>query len=123
MDTAEVDWTMGSRAARLADWSTAHDIGRRIAGPGVAVPAVERARVREDLADSVAASEQLIQTFTGLSTGGVRSRAWVMSRTEWIGANLKALQRLLEPLAERIVTGNRGEVRRKALGAQLGVLM
>jgi coenzyme F420 biosynthesis associated uncharacterized protein len=123
MDAAKVDWSMGSRAAQLADWSMAHEIGRRLAGPGVAVPAVERARLREDLADSVGRSEQLVRSFTRLSADGFRSRAWVMSRGEWIGANLKGLQRLLEPLAERVVSSSRGEVRRKALGAQLGVLM
>ena len=124
MDTS-VDWSMGSAAARLADWQTAHDLGRRVAGAGPPVPAVERARMREDFAELVPDAEQLIVAFTGLSVEGFRSRAWVMSRGEWIGANLKGLQRLMEPLAERMeaVKPTRNEVRRKALGLQLGGLL
>jgi coenzyme F420 biosynthesis associated uncharacterized protein len=123
VDAAKVDWSMGSASARLADWSTALDVGRRVAGPGVPVSAVERARIREDIAELTARSESLVSAFTGLSSDGVRARAWVMSRGDWIGQNLKAMQRLLEPLAERIVTEHRGEIRRKAFGAQFGLLL
>src|SRR5207249_4831505 len=31
---ADVDWSMGSHAARLADWEVALQIGKRVAGPG-----------------------------------------------------------------------------------------
>jgi coenzyme F420 biosynthesis associated uncharacterized protein len=126
MDTTSVDWSMGSASARLADWQTAHDLGRRVAGTGVPVTAVERARMREDFAELVPECEHLIREFTGLSVEGFRSRAWVMSRGEWVGANLKALQRLIEPLAERLETtkpGGRLEVRRKALAVQVGGLL
>ena len=40
MSATEVDWSMGSAAARLADWDTALQLGRRVAGPGISVPAV-----------------------------------------------------------------------------------
>ncbi len=125
MDAATVDWSMGSSAARLADWNTAVDIGRRIAGPGVPVPGADRARVREDLAEVVPQAEQLIRSFTGMEVGGFRSRPWVMGRTDWMRANLNGLQRLIEPLAERILDGRptRAEFKRKALGAQAGVLI
>ena len=56
---------------------------------------------------------------------GFRSRAWVMARSEWIRANLTGLQRLLEPLAERLLAGkrsSRAEFKRKAMGAQAGAL-
>jgi coenzyme F420 biosynthesis associated uncharacterized protein len=125
MDTAAVDWSMGSSAARLADWNTAVDVGRRIAGPGVPVAGADRARVREDLAEVVPYAEQLIRGFTGMDVQGFRSRAWVMGRTDWMRANLDGLQRLIEPLAERILDGRptRAEFKRKALGAQAGVLI
>ena len=127
MGAPSVDWSMGSNASRLADWSTAADVGRRVAGPGIAVDAVERARMREDLAELVPHSEELIAAFTDLRADGYRSRAWVMSRGEWIGQNLRGLQRLLEPLAARIMSGQRAgsrkELRRKTLGAQVGVLL
>lgn len=125
MEAAQVDWSMGSRAARLVDWRTAADVGRRIGGPGLSLPAIDRARLREDLAELVPHAESLVSEFTGLRADGFRSRAWVMSRGEWVGANLKGLQRLLEPLAERMAShlDNRGGLRRKALGAQIGVLL
>ncbi len=125
MDAPTVDWSMGSSAARLADWNTAVDIGRRISGPGVPVPGAERARVREDLAEVVPEAEGLIRAFTSMEVQGFRSRPWVMGRTDWMRANLNGLQRLIEPLAERILDGRptRAEFKRKALGAQAGVLI
>jgi uncharacterized protein (DUF2342 family) len=78
MGATEVDWSMGSQAARLADWDTALQIGKKVAGPGVPVPAVERARMREDFAELVPHAESLITSFSGLSVEGFRSRAWVM---------------------------------------------
>jgi coenzyme F420 biosynthesis associated uncharacterized protein len=126
MDAANtLDWSMGSYASRLADWGTAVDIGRRVSGPGVPVPGVERARLREDMAEIVPRAEGLIRGFTDMEVQGFRSRAWVMARSEWIRANLNGLQRLLEPLAERMLDGRptRAEFKRKALGAQTGALM
>ena len=125
MEAPEVDWSMGSRAAVLVDWATAAETGRRVGGPGPRIPAVERARLREDLAELVPHAESLVTDFTGLSVEGFRSRPWVMSRGEWASANLRGLQRLLEPLAGRLVHdgANRSDLRRKALGAQIGALL
>ncbi len=126
MEAATIDWSMGSRASALVDWATAAETGRRVAGGGPQTPPAFRARMREDLAEIVPLSESLISEFTGLSApGGFRSRAWVMSRGEWVGANLNGLQRLLEPLAKRVLPEGtpRSDLRRKALGAQIGVLL
>lgn len=124
MSVTEVDWSMGSAAARLADWETALQLGRRVAGPGVSVPAVGRARMREDFGELVPLAESLISEHTGMVVTGSRSRAWVMARSEWIRANLTGMQRLLEPLAERVLAAKSGraEIRRKAMGAQAGAL-
>jgi coenzyme F420 biosynthesis associated uncharacterized protein len=125
MHAADVDWSMGSKAALLGDWALAADVGRRVAGPGIRVEAVERARIREDFAELVPECEELIGSFTGLHAEGFRSRAWVMSRGEWVASNLRGIQRLLEPLAARIVSQNprRAELRRKGLGVQVGALL
>ncbi|HEY8116691.1 MAG TPA: zinc-dependent metalloprotease [Actinomycetota bacterium] len=122
---ATIDWSMGSRAAALIDWGTVSQTGRRVGGSGPPTPAVERARMREDLADVVPDAETLIEEFTGLSSAGPRARAWLMSRGEWVNANSRGLQRLLEPLAERVLPEGapRSELRRKALGAQIGALL
>ena len=125
MEAAAIDWSMGSRAAVLVDWGTAADTARRVGGSGPPTPATERARMREDLAELVPHAQTLVQDFIGLQAEGFRSRPWVMSRGEWAHANLNGLQRLLEPLAERLVPegSNRSDLRRKALGAQIGVLL
>src|ERR687898_3214326 len=123
---ATIDWSMGSRAAALIDWGTVSQTGRRVGGSGPPTPAVERARMREDLAEVVPYAETLIQEFTGLSSAGRSpARAWLMSRGEWVNANAKGLQRLLEPLAERVLPEGapRSDLRRKALGAQIGALL
>jgi coenzyme F420 biosynthesis associated uncharacterized protein len=125
MDATRVDWSMGSEAARLADWAAAVAVGRRVAGPGMPVPPAERARMREDFAELVSFAEDRITDFTSLDPGGFRSRAWVMARSEWIRVNLGGLQRMLEPLAGRILAkqSGRGTFRRKALGVQAGALL
>ena len=81
--------------------------------------------MREDFAEFVSFAEEQISGFTTLDPGGFRSRAWVMGRGDWIRANLGGLQRLLEPLAGRILAkqSGHGTLRRKALGAQAGGLL
>jgi coenzyme F420 biosynthesis associated uncharacterized protein len=125
MEAAAIDWSMGSRAAVLVDWGTAAETGRRVGGPGPSTPAVERARLREDLATLVPEAQAAITELTGLRADGFRARPWVMSRGEWVSANLNALQRLLEPLAGKLVPpgATRSDLRRKALGAQIGGLL
>jgi coenzyme F420 biosynthesis associated uncharacterized protein len=125
MEATAIDWSMGARAAALVDWGTAAETGRRVGGGGPPTPAVERARLREDLAGLVPEAEGAIAEFTSLRANGFRSRPWVMSRGEWVGANLNALQRLLEPLAAKMLPPGkqRSEFRRKALGAQIGGLL
>lgn len=123
--TVDVDWTMGSRAAQLADWETAIDIARTVSGPGPRIPVDERARMRDDLASHVDRAEGLVTDFTGLDVTGAPSRPWVMGRGNWSRQNIQGLQRMIEPLAARIVEKrpDRGVVSRKALGGQIGAIL
>lgn len=124
MEAPGLDWSMGSQAARLVDWHTAADVGKTVGGPGPAIPALERARMREDLATVVPEAQDIVCEVTGMRVEGFRARPWVMSRGEWVATNLTGLQRLLEPVAARLLTDkSRSELRRKALGVQIGVLM
>lgn len=125
MDASGVDWTMGARSAQLADWATALDVGKRIAGPGPRVPKPARAELSAELQGLATFAEELVVDFTGLELGGFRTRAWTMGRGDWIRQNLRGLQRLLEPLAVRILEKRpeRSFVARKALGAQMGALL
>jgi coenzyme F420 biosynthesis associated uncharacterized protein len=122
---ADVDWSMGSHAARLADWGAAIQIGKRVAGAGPIVPPEERARMREDLAEHVVRAEQLVVGFTDLLVTGFHSRAWAMGRGDWIRQNVVGLQRLMEPLAQRLLENRptRPSIARKAVGAQAGAIL
>jgi len=122
-----IDWGMEDRAARLVDWRTASAIGSRLAGAGVQLSKLDRARLDEDFAELVPEAESLVLEFTGLTHDGYRARAWVMTRSEWIDANLRGFQRVLEPLARRVLSkggaGATAGIRRKGLALQVGGLM
>lgn len=116
---------MGSHAAKLADWDAAIQLGKRVAGAGPPVPPEERARMREDLAGHVVHAEELVAELTGLHVAGFRSRAWAMGRGDWIRQNVGGLQRLMEPLAQRLLEHrpHRPSIARKAVGAQAGAIL
>jgi coenzyme F420 biosynthesis associated uncharacterized protein len=110
----------------LLDWAAATRVGTSLAGHGPNLTKVERARIVEDFSELVPEAEVLVREFTGLSHDGYRARSWVMNRGEWIEANLRGFQRVLEPLATRALAEsgvNPGGFRRKMLGAQVGSLM
>lgn len=125
----ELDWSLGSQAARLADWDAALRTGRTVSGSGPKVSHADRAVMREQLTHHVTQAETLIAAFTGLEVAGFRSRPWAMGRGDWVRQNLKGLQRMLEPLAERIAEKRPEALRdkptfsRKALGVQIGGLL
>lgn len=118
---------MSLAAERLIDWGTALTVGSRVAGRGEAVPAVERAKLAEDFLELVPQAESMVESYTGLSPRGYRSRAWVMTRSEWLGANVRGFERVLEPFAQKVLSnrseGALAQVRRSVLGAQLGGLL
>jgi coenzyme F420 biosynthesis associated uncharacterized protein len=110
----------------LLDWATASRVGHRLSGRGPALTKVERARVVEDLSELVGEAEGLVREFTGLSYEGYQARSWVMNRGEWIDANLRGFQRVIEPLATQALARHgvrAGPFRRKMLAAQVGSLM
>jgi coenzyme F420 biosynthesis associated uncharacterized protein len=125
MGARGVDWTMGAKSVRLADWSTALEIGRRVAGSGPRVSLPDRAELAAELQELATFAERLVVDFTGLTLGGFRTRAWTMGRGDWIRQNMRGLQRILEPLAARILEKkpDRSLVSRKALGLQIGGLL
>lgn len=115
-------------ADRLADWPLAGRIGARIGGHGPEVSGVERAGLREDFGELLPEAERLVAAFTGLRPAGYASRPWVMSRAEWVTANLRGFQVVMEPVAktieERSVSvGPVGTLRRAFLGAEIGALL
>jgi coenzyme F420 biosynthesis associated uncharacterized protein len=111
----------------LADWTVAKQVADRVAGPGPVLGPVERARLREDFGELVPQAERLVADFAGLQPNGHPSRPWVMSRSEWLGQNLRSFQVVLHPIAERLAPsrtdGAAAALRRKVLGAEVGALL
>ena len=114
-------------AEKLVDWRTAALVGGRVAGSGGPVTPGQRARILEDFAEVVPEAERLVGSFTGLAPTTGRSRPWVMSRGQWLQANLRGFERILEPVAAKVLAsrsdGALAGVRRTVLGAQLGGLL
>ncbi len=118
---------MGFASDRLLDWNTARAVGARAAGVGPELRPVDRAALNEDFAELVARASIEVQAFTGLTIDGYPARPWVMTRAEWIGANLRSFNGVLEPFAQRVLTksgeGTLANVRRATLGVQVGGLL
>jgi coenzyme F420 biosynthesis associated uncharacterized protein len=119
--------TMTFASEKLVDWGTADRVGRKVAGLGQRLSPVERARLFEDFSELVPEAEGLVREFTDLDPGPQRSRAWVMSRGQWLHQNLRGFERVLDPFAQKLVSnrpdGTLASVRRGVLGAQLGALL
>jgi coenzyme F420 biosynthesis associated uncharacterized protein len=118
---------MSFAAEQLVDWRSARTVGARVAGPGPTLSPLDRARLFEDFAELVPQAEALVQDFTGLSPGPDRSRGWVMSRAQWVQANVRGFERIIEPFARKVVgthpPGFLAGTRRTVLGAQVGALL
>jgi coenzyme F420 biosynthesis associated uncharacterized protein len=114
-------------AEKLVDWRVASSVGQRVAGDGVELSAVERARLFEDFAEVVPEADALVAEFTRLAPGPARVRPWVMSRNQWLDANLRGFERVIEPFAEKVALarpeGVLANARRAVLGAQVGALL
>ena len=114
-------------AERLVDWKTARMVGSQVAGRGVLLPAIDRDRMVQEFAEVVPEAETMVERFTGLSPGPYRSRPWVMTRRQWLDANLRGFERILEPFARKVLEGRSegatAPVRRQVLGAQVGGLL
>ena len=88
---------------RLVDWGAARAVGARTAGAGPVLTSIDRARLNEDFGELVPEAHALVESFTGLSVDGYRSRPWVMTRSDWLQANLRGFHGILEPFAAKVL--------------------
>jgi coenzyme F420 biosynthesis associated uncharacterized protein len=118
---------MAGAASRLLDWEAAERIGSRFSGSSPSVRRADRARLVEDLDDAVSEADPLIAEFTGLRLDGPASRAWVMTRRDWLSQNLRGFEQVLEPVAARLLDrrpeGALAQVRRGLLAFQVGGIL
>src|SRR4051812_3015557 len=101
----------------VIDWSIAALVARRIAR---LAPAGDPAPFRS-LGAPAEESERLVSAYTGLSPAGALPAAEAVGREEWIDANLKSMQAVLDPVASRLGRdgGGLGGVIGTAAGAVL----
>ena len=129
METSAVDWSMRDRAPGLIDWRSASRVARTVAGAGPTGSPEDREALRESLSSAVVSVEGLVRDLTGMSSGRTSPRAWVMGRGDWVDANMRSIERAIEPMLVRTVEAHGGsgaadarKLRNKALGAQIGAL-
>jgi coenzyme F420 biosynthesis associated uncharacterized protein len=69
----------------------------------------------------------MVGRLTRLTATDGRSEGWVMTRGQWLQANLQAFERILEPFARKVAAlrpdGALSSVRRQILGVQVGGLL
>ena len=123
-ELAGLDWSMGSRSIAIIDWDAAMAVGRRVAGRGPSTTPAQRDALRADLRELVPLAESLVVELTGMRVEGFRARPWVLSRADWMAANVRGFQRMLDPLAERLAgEAPWSDLRRRAAGWQFGALL
>src|SRR5439155_19862322 len=112
---------------KLIDWRIARAAGARVGGAGPTLSSLDRARLIEDFSEAVPQAEELVTAFTGLDPGPPGPRPWVMDRSQWVGQNFMAVERLLEPFARKVLSlrvgGTLAPARRVILGGQVGGLL
>jgi len=129
METSAVDWSMRDRTPGLIDWRSASQVARTVAGAGPTGTPEERDALRDSLWSAVTSAEELVSGFTGMTSQGPGPRAWAMGRGDWVDANMRSIERSIEPMLVRTVEAHAGrgsaegrKLRNKALGAQIGGL-
>ena len=112
----------------LIDWGIAARVGRTIAGGGPETSVAEREAFRTDFDRFSRESDALVRSFTGLQPDSPAPAPMVLSRGQWIEANIDGFRTVIAPLADRIAerVSALGIARRLAaagLGVQMGVLL
>src|SRR4051794_10673867 len=102
----------------VIDWSLAHNVSRGVAK---LAPSGDPAPF-QDLEAPNAESERLVSEYTGLTSESLPGPEPV-GREEWIDANLASMRGVLEPVADKLGSGNGmlGGIVNSAAGAMLAV--
>ncbi len=108
------------------DWDVAAKVAAKVAGEDPFASSYHYDSLAPDFEEFTAQAEQLVSECTGLVSSAGLARARVTDRAGWVDANLKSFERLLRPLLNTMVAGQRGPftaVGRKIAGAEVGALL
>src|SRR5919204_5025876 len=85
----------------MIDWTLARQVARGVA----ALPPAGDPAPFERVADPAAESEALVSAYTGLVAAAPVPPPEPVGRPAWIEANLRSLETVLEPAAQRLAGG------------------
>ena len=111
-------------AGRIVDWVLAARIARRVAGRDPFHDSYLSSSLTTDFASVTGEAAGLVADYTRLPLEG-EAAGIVLSRHEWVDANVRSMQRLIAPLAERFPRrlGPLAIVPRSIAGTESGVLL
>jgi len=108
------------------DWALAERVARRVGGRDPLGSSYLAESLRDDFRAVTGEAEDLVAAHTGLRAPSP-ARAQVVDRASWISANVHSMQRLLEPLTERVGQRMAGSpiapIGRRIAGTETGVLL
>jgi coenzyme F420 biosynthesis associated uncharacterized protein len=107
------------------DWALAERVAIKIATRGEVVDEYALAKMAEDFEHMTPRAENLVGEETGLWSAEGEARSQMVSRPDWIRANIASFQRLLRPVVDKIDGGDgpMGEVARRFSGMQVGSVL
>lgn len=114
------------------DWGVAERVAVRVAGREPLADSYHYDRLTADFEAATARAEELVAEATGLRSATGAARARVVTRDEWVHANLASFQRLLRPLIDKVaerldragpLSSLTSGFSRRAAGAEVGALL
>ncbi len=111
--------------ADAIDWSVAAKVASRLSGNDPFASSYHGSSLIDDFARLTPLAEGLVTSETGLVPDGP-ARARVVSRPEWIQANIRSFQRMLRPITDRMasqMSGPFAPAARVAAGVEVGTML
>ena len=113
--------------SNTVDWALAERVAARIATRGEVVDEYALARMAEDFEVMTPQAEKLVGEETGLWSNQGEARSRLVSRPDWIRANIASFQRLLAPVVDKLevedADGPMAKVAGRMAGIQVGTLL
>ncbi len=107
------------------DWSVASKVASRLSGNDAFARSYHHTSLIDDFARLTPQAEQLVTASTGLVPDGP-ALGRVVSRPEWIDANIRSFKRMLRPITDRMasqMTGPLAPAARIAAGVEVGTIL
>jgi coenzyme F420 biosynthesis associated uncharacterized protein len=111
--------------AEAVDWGLAEQVAAKLSGSDAFADSYHAPRLTKELLELTPLAERLVSEQTGLIAEGVAT-ARVVSRQDWVRANISSFKRLLKPVTTRMehqMFGPSAIVGRRLAGIEVGTLL